>query len=271
MRFEQRTVELVGAAAGRHHDGGRARELRRGVVVLDLEFLDRVQSRRAPDRVAVDLVRERGAVDHVLVRALAQAVRAVVLHPGHRHEQSLDVAAVDRELIDALALEHVAERRVVQVDYRSHVRDDDLGNRLRDRQHRVDGGRLLHLDREAPLELLHARRLDLDAVGARGQGREGIEAGRVGLGVRRHARGDVRQRHVGARHDSPGLVAHGPAHGPGGRLRPRGRSQAEEEADGEEEITTRVKAHGHLLRQDLHRIYARKDLRRKLRCAVFGV
>ena len=82
----------------------------------------------------------------------------------HRGQQRLIAAPVDRQLLDALAFEGMAERGSVDAHHRGDVVDFDLGRGLAHLQRRVDHSVLLRADGEGSLELLHAGGLDGNLV-----------------------------------------------------------------------------------------------------------
>ena len=165
--FKQSAVELVGAALAAEEDGGRAGELRRGVIGLDVNLLHSVQAGRTAEIPAFPDFVDRGAIEH--------RRRGVGPHPvslrnaggvdaGHRSQKVLIASAVDRELLDALPLNRMGQRRVLRGDQGRDILDLDLRRRLADLQDYIDRRILLGLDSEVGLVLLHARGLDGEAV-----------------------------------------------------------------------------------------------------------
>ncbi len=213
-----------------------------GVVVGRVAALLRVAGRvfeagRA-DLVGLRLVDVHAVERDVgLVGARARDV-AGARHAGLEREERGDVARFERQLRDLLRDEVVAERGVLPVDERlvGLRRDGDGVGEGADFELRVDLRGLR--DQRAHVrqhDLLEARGLDLDAVGAGLNQLEGVDAAvarrlrarRVGL--------RVDERHGGPGHDVALRVCHRAAHGGRAGLRRRGddREQRHEQAAGE--------------------------------------
>ena len=183
VRLECRSMQAIRPALGGHDDGCRTGEFGGRNVVLHLELLDRVQPRRPPEYPTHQPVRRGRAVEHELRRSPAHPKRArghgivllLLLHTGHGLQQRRDEPAVDRQLLDALILEHMTERRVVHRDQGRHIRHLHLGRGLADFQYRIHYGALLYRHGEGPLELLHALRLHRQAVRPRDDARKDVE------------------------------------------------------------------------------------------------
>lgn len=136
---EYGSVDLIGARAGGDHEGAGAVQLGGGVVGLGAELGDGVESGR-PRRDRLPLaVFEHGAVLKEF-RRVAQSVDArdgARLDTRSRHvDQRRDEAAVERQLLDALTLDHGGKRRTRG----GHQRRDVAGHGDR----RCRGSRLQH-------------------------------------------------------------------------------------------------------------------------------
>ena len=129
-------MKAVGSAFARQDDRHRPGELRRRVVHLDLHLGDRIESRRA--RKVPPLI------SLVHCRAIEQRDTRVCTHticlrdPGRidardRRQQTLVAAAVDRQLLNALPLQHVTERGRIDLNHRRDIFDIYLGDGLPER------------------------------------------------------------------------------------------------------------------------------------------
>ena len=227
--FEERAVNLVGAALGGHDDGGLPGVLGLGGVDLHVELLDAVQAGHARDRVAaVQLVGEGGAVDDDIMRAAAGAEyahAAVDVDAGHGRHQVHDVAAVDGQLLNALALERVAQRRGVGGQNRGGVLNADHGLSAGGLQDDVQRGRLRRLDVQLRLKLTHAGRFGHHFVSAGSDGGEHIHAHRATRCFQFNAGRHIGDRHVGVGNYCLSLVRDGAADATVAGLRKGGRSQ----------------------------------------------
>ena len=224
QEFVGGTVELVAAGLRGHVDdtAGKPSELRTEVVGLDLEFLHSVLGRDQGGEVGVAdvdgrTVQRRGALIRLAAADLVVAPGKDV-DPGRtlhglplRHDargesdQVQHVAAVERRLGDLAGLDDLAERGCLRLQQRRAGNDlNDFGD-FADFQHGVDADARLDLDRDRLLrELLEAFRARFQAVLARNQVHEAIQAGRFGLlralfAGREARHGDARSRNHGTR------------------------------------------------------------------------
>jgi hypothetical protein len=167
-----------------------------------------------------------------LVGARAADV-AVARHAGLEREQADDVARVQGELHDAARLEGGADGGVGRVERRLDAAGDGdgLGREASFERHVHLDGRVNERLDFGDRRLLEARRLDLDAVGARRDGGEGVAAFVVGRLRPREVPARVGERHGGARDDVALLVAHRAAHGRAARLRERRRPGQQREGE----------------------------------------
>ena len=160
--FKQGAVELVGAALAAEDDRDRLGEFRRGVIRLDVQFLESIQSGNTAEIPSFPDFVYRGAIEerHRGIRPHTVGLRnAGRVYAGHRGEKRLIVPAVNRELFDSLPLQRVTQRGIRRRDHECDGLDFDLCRRLSHLQRQINRCILLHLNREVGLVLLHARRL----------------------------------------------------------------------------------------------------------------
>ncbi len=231
VRLEDRAVELVRAAAAGDDHRRNARVLGRGAVVLHLELLDRVEARRPGDgAAAIEGVGEGGAVEEEVVGAAPHAVCAgAVLHPGNQQQQVGDVASVDRQLLDAPALEDVAEGGGVHGDQRSRVLHCHERGFRGDFQFKVERRRLRGLDCKLGLELGQRRRFGGQRIVSRHDHRKYVESGAVGRRFERHVGCCVGEPDFGPGNDGVGRVTDGTSDAAIAGLRKSGRRQQRRE------------------------------------------
>ena len=161
QELEYRAVELIGAAldGGIDHRARRVTEFRREGAGLDFEFLHRVHRGRNRDAVASD----RASVGHGIVidsvqrdlvrgeAAAARDEREIRPHAEHgrrvagEQTQRKGIPSVERQFEDLLVLDHLAQRRCLGLQQRSHFLDFDHLAHLARLQGDTDGGRLVHL------------------------------------------------------------------------------------------------------------------------------
>ena len=171
--LEHRSAEAIAAGPDREvHDGAAEHaELGGRVVGLDLEFLDRLERRRDVDERVQRLV-VRDAVEHVVVPRPRHAVDAVVHEApgaggrgvlrevgeaardraGRQRDELLEQTPVQRQRLDLLVVDHLAELAGGAVDERRLGDDRDFFRHLPDLQRDVEPRGLCDLQHDAALD-----------------------------------------------------------------------------------------------------------------------
>ena len=225
-----RAMELVAAGLRGHVDdtAGEPSKLRTEVVGLDLEFLHGVLGRDQGGEVGVAdvdrrAVQRRGALIRLAATNLVVAPSEDVDPGGALHglplrhdtrsksDQVQHVAAVERRLGDLAGLDDLAKRGCLRLQQRRAGNDlNNLGD-FSDFQHRVDADARIDLDRDWLLrELLEAIRASFQAVLARNQVHEAIQAGRFRLLHALFAGSEARHGDARSRNHGPCRVLNGP-------------------------------------------------------------
>lgn len=227
MRFKGRAVNLIRAAFGRQDSGGRTVEFRRGVVGLDADFLNRVQTGqplRSPAEVAVG--QDRAILDVFKGRRAqaADAEPAAAAFDARRRQQHqrIEVPPVDRQLLDARAVDRAADGWIVGGE---ELRDiPGHGHRLADigdGQRCVNDRALADLEQQFAFPFLHAAGFDRDFVPTDRQRRREIEARLVGRDVSGLRGRRLRNGDPGAGNHRASRIAHRALNGSRARLRVR--------------------------------------------------
>ena len=188
-------------------------------VGLDAELLERVRIRHRVGRVAVVVV-VRPAVEHVvggvgaraarghrlharIGRARGEAGRRVRQHAGDERHQLRGVPAVQREVLDALLIDHRPQRAAVGVHRARRAAD---GHRLgdgADPETHVEADLVVDPHDDAGrLERLEAGELRRHGVAADRQPAQRVESLRVADGVGLGIGAFVTRADGGARHDA---------------------------------------------------------------------
>src|SRR5262249_39823937 len=139
--------------------------------------------------------------------------------------KGIDLAAVDRQLLNARAFHRVRYYGIVHVDLRRNVVYIHGGGRLARSEYRIDNGTLRRAHGEIAAISLHTRGLDRYPVWPRNHRRKeehsGITRSRLG--------GDIRLRiekgHGGIRNYRAGLIPDRAGYGPSAGLGPGGNRQ----------------------------------------------
>ena len=230
QEFVGGAMKFVAAGLRGHVDDAarEAAELSTKVVGLNLEFLHRVLGRDQGGEVGVAdvdgrTVERRGALIRLAATDLVVAPGEDVDPGGTLHrlplrhdtrgesDQVQHVAPVERRLGDLAGLDDLAERGCLRLQQRRAGNDlDDFGH-FSDLQHRVDADARVDLDRDRLLrELLEAVRACFQAVLARNEVDEAIQAGRFGLLHALFAGGETRHGDARSRNHGTCRVLYGP-------------------------------------------------------------
>ena len=236
-------MHLVAAAASDRVDQAPAglAELGFKTGAGHLKFLDHVFAELKWNRPASNLLGEKsvvvvGAVHRVIVEVAGDAVEAdhpkIAVRGRSRREQDKvgEIAAVQRQRINALLTHHCPQRRCGGIHERNRRGDGQSSFHRLDRQLRTNVGRGAHIDDDLGRGKLKARFFDGNPIGARRQ----IKKNKESVAVRRLCRcnscGLVARRHRGARHNRFRGIQHGAfqAAAVGARLRMEHSRQQEE-------------------------------------------
>ena len=214
-------MELLGARLGHDVDlrPGTLPELRRVVVGLDLELLQRVDTGAHADSV-VEGVGVGRAVDLECVLVGPQAVRreavgasaaSLCTRGNARHQKGElgKVPAVERQRQNLLRVQYGSQRGGLALDQRSLARDRDAVGHLADFHLHFDTNVLIHLEGQTfVLYFLETLKLKGQIVLSRRQTGQIVFTLIIGNALAAEACGFVHRRHTGANDNRALRVSH---------------------------------------------------------------